>query len=164
MVREWAQFGAAVDVLDDIVIASSPYNPVEVSSTHSGEVHIFKRGASDYQPVALLEAERPSVGDYFGSHLVMSPTQLLIGSSVDANSNAGAGAAYLYTRNGTEFVQAGYLTAKHGDPQDKFGYLVGLSDSFAVVSAPYEDSSSHGIGEGETDNRAMDSGAVYVFQ
>jgi hypothetical protein len=70
----------------------------------------------------------------------------------------------LYTRTGAAFSQAAYLTAAHGDAQDRLGYYVALADDYAVVGAPNEDSSSQRVGDGETDNRAAESGAAYIFR
>jgi hypothetical protein len=160
----WAQFGGSVELSGDMMVVSAPHASVEVTPDHHGEVHVFKRSGAEYLPTALMTAMRPTVGDCFGNHMSMTATQLLVGSAIDADSSAGAGAAYLYTRTNEGFEPAGYMTAAHGDAQDQVGFSVGLSDNFAVVAAPYEDSSSNVIDEGATDNRATDSGAVHVFR
>ncbi|HTU57034.1 MAG TPA: hypothetical protein VMF89_01350, partial [Polyangiales bacterium] len=165
-VAEWAQFGWSVSLLDDTLVVSAPHNPVEVASNASGAVHVYKRGssASEFEHVARLEADRPTVGDNYGHAVELSATQLIIGAPVDANSNLGSGAAYLYTRSGDDFLKAAYLTGAQSDAQDRLGAYVALADGYAVVSAPMEDSSSHAINAGDTDNRAADSGAAYIFR
>ena len=163
-VSEWAQFGMSVSLLEDTLVVSAPHNAVETASNASGAAYVYKRRATEFELVTRLEADRPTTGDYYGSCTALSATQLLVGAPVDANSNLGSGAAYLYTRSGDDFLKAAYLTAAHGDAQDRLGQNVALVDGYAVVSAPVEDSSSHAINEDDADNRAVDSGATYIFR
>ena len=162
--HDWAQFGGSVEVSGSLLVVSAPHASVEVTPDHHGEVHVFSRNGAQYEPTMVMTARRPTVGDRFGHHMSMTSTQLLVGSAVDADSSAGAGAAYLFARADTGFEEAAYLTAASGDAQDRLGYAVALSENLAVVAAPYEDSSSRTIDDGATDNRAMDSGAAYVFR
>lgn len=59
-------------------------------------------------------------------------------------------------------AQQAYLKASNTDAGDQFGIAVGISGDTAVVSAPYEDSSTPGV-NGTPNEDAEDSGAVYVF-
>ena len=81
-----------------------------------------------------------------------------------ANNNArNSGAAYVFVRDGTNWVQQAYLKASNTGAQDLFGLSVAISGDTLVVGAPYEDSSATGVNGNQTNNSATDSGAAYVF-
>ena len=81
------------------------------------------------------------------------------------NSAYGAGAVYVFTRNGGSWRQQAYLKASNPSLLDNFGFAVALSGdgSTLAVSANYEDSSASGIDGDQTDDSAEEAGAVYVF-
>jgi hypothetical protein len=60
---------------------------------------------------------------------------------------------------------AAYLKASNTGAGDGFGWRVALSadGSTLAVGAAFEDSSASGVGGDQTNNTALDSGAVYVF-
>ena len=58
-----------------------------------------------------------------------------------------------------QLVQQGYLKASNTDANDGFGYSLALAGDTLVVGAPGEASADGN----QTDNSAVDSGAVYVF-
>src|SRR6185295_2739674 len=75
------------------------------------------------------------------------------GGIPDNNYALGAGAVYVFTRNGTMWRQSAYIKASNTRPGDVFGSSIALSaDGLTLaVSAPGED------------GLATNSGAVYVF-
>jgi hypothetical protein len=79
------------------------------------------------------------------------------------NSLVGAGAAYVFVRNGTTWSQQAYLKASNTEGVDYFGSAVAISDDLAIISAPLEDSASPGVNGDETDNGTYLAGAAYVF-
>jgi uncharacterized membrane protein len=79
------------------------------------------------------------------------------------NSANGAGAAYVFVRNGTAWSQQAYLKASNCQANDYFGFAVAVSGETVVVGSLLEDSSSNAIDMGQADNNAQDAGAAYVF-
>ncbi len=77
------------------------------------------------------------------------------------NSVPSAGAAYVFTRNGTVWSQQAYLKASSTGVDDRFGRYI--SDDTIVVGAFLEDSNATGINGDSDDNSMPDAGAVYVF-
>jgi hypothetical protein len=71
------------------------------------------------------------------------------------------------TRTYTLLVSRGptYVKASNTAPNELFGYAVARSadGTRLAVGARYEDSNATGIGGNQSDNSAIDSGAVYVF-
>ena len=56
------------------------------------------------------------------------------------------------------------MKASNTEAKDWFGWSVALSGDTLAVGAYSEDSAATGIDGDETDNSAVTSGAVYVFQ
>jgi hypothetical protein len=82
------------------------------------------------------------------------------------NSASDAGAAYVFSRNGSGvWSQQAYVKALNAQAADNFGSAVTLSGdgNRLVVGAPSEDSSATGINGASADNSAPESGAAYVF-
>lgn len=115
----------------------------------------------------------PPTNDYFGISVAVSGDTVVIGSSNEGSSTTGvnstpnenapgAGAAYVFVRNGTTWSQQAYLKASNTGTTDQFGASVAVSGNTIVVGAAGEDSSSTGVGS--TPNElAGESGAAYVF-
>jgi hypothetical protein len=94
-------------------------------------------------------------------------TTITNGTTASAdNSASGAGAAYVFVRNGTNWTQQAYLKAPNAESGDSFGRAVAVSGDTIVVGASGESSnqttSSLGIGA-SSDNSASGAGAAYVF-
>ncbi len=61
------------------------------------------------------------------------------------------------------FIQQDYIKASNTDTTDFFGLSVAIDGDTMVIGAPFESSSATGINGDETDNSAIESGAVYIF-
>ena len=59
--------------------------------------------------------------------------------------------------------QQAYIKASNTGGGDEFGRSVAISDNTLMVGAIGEDSNATGINGDQSDNLALDSGAVYVF-
>jgi hypothetical protein len=86
-----------------------------------------------------------------------------VGGDQEDNSLAGAGAVYVFVRNGVNWSQQAYLKASNTGAGDGFGGSVALDGDTLVVGAPAEDSAATGVDGAQANNSATDSGAVYVF-
>ena len=79
-----------------------------------------------------------------------------------------AGAAYVYSRSGSTWLQQAFVKASNTGPNDSFGSAVALSSdgNTLAVGAPMEDGSGLGA-VGTTgavyDDLAADAGAAYVY-
>ncbi|MFW5793474.1 MAG: HYR domain-containing protein, partial [Bacteroidota bacterium] len=87
-----------------------------------------------------------------GSNTVISENWAMAGMSRDSDLGEYAGAAYIFRKENSEWLPHIKLYASDSQPYDNFGYAVALIDSFAFVTAPYNDAAGN------------NSGAVYVFQ
>jgi len=86
------------------------------------------------------------------------------------NSAPNSGAVYVFQRSSGKWQQQAYIKASNTGAGDWFGFSVSLSNdgNTLAVGAPDEDSNTIGISNppsaGQSNNSAIDSGAVYVFQ
>jgi hypothetical protein len=81
------------------------------------------------------------------------------------NSLHGAGAAYVFVRNGAGWTQQAYLKASNPQMSAEFGHAVAISaDGHTIaVSAFWEASAATGINGNQNDESVPQAGAVYVF-
>ena len=78
-----------------------------------------------------------------------------------------SGAAYVFTRAATVWTQQAYLKPSNtgaGDDFGAYGLALSADGNTLAVGADGEDSAATGINGDQTDNSAVDSGAVYTFK
>lgn len=120
-----------------------------------GRVYIFKRHETGWIHEATLSGDYDgsgSSGDFFGSSVSLEGNQVVIGASHDENSiSYRAGAAYVFTNDGTSWSLNKKIYATDAASDDYFGHSVSVSGGMALVGA-----------YGDDDNGA-DSGSAYLF-
>ena len=149
----------------------------------SGAVYAYAFINGVWSQQAYIKSFFPGANDRFGQSVSLSAdgNTLAVGawsednlstginnyqSSLENLNLGGAGAVYTYVRNGIEWTPQAYIKASNTGNTDRFGYSVSLSDdgNTLVVGAPEEDSAATGINGAESNDSAVDSGAVYVFR
>ncbi len=169
------QFGWSVALSDDTLLigaigeASDGSGAANNSASGAGAVYVFIRdSAGVWLQAAYLKAANAEFDDQFGTSVALSGDTLAVGARLEAsdgsgeanNSASGAGAVYLFTRDGAgAWTQAAYLKAANAGAGDLFGLSVALSGDTLAIGAFGEDSD----GSGEANNSASAAGAVYVF-
>ncbi|MDR6806086.1 hypothetical protein J2Y45_003278 [Dyadobacter sp. BE34] len=121
-------------------------------------------GLAQWQPTQkIVAADRENLS-VFGSSVAISGDYAVVGAlgeDDDANGNFSmerAGAAYIFHKVGSVWVQVKKITAPVRSPFMLFGTQVAFNGETLVVSAPYENISLPGGGV------ANGAGAVYIFQ
>jgi len=134
--------------------------------------------SATFDNCAYIKASNTDAGDFFGTSVALSDdgNTLAVGAFFEENffsgingdqSNNGAlnsGAVYVFTRTGDVWSQEAYVKASNTGAGDFFGRTVSLSGSgiTLAVGAPEEDSNAVGVNGDQTNNSALDSGAVFV--
>jgi trimeric autotransporter adhesin len=139
--------------------------------------------------LAYLKASNPEAHDHFGcggafdghagwgvavsgdgnTVVVGAPHEAGGAGGVNANQNDntahGAGAAYVFARSGSTWVQQAYLKASNPHMGAEFGHAVAISGdgSTIAVSAFWEASNATGINGNQADRSIPQAGAAYVF-
>jgi uncharacterized delta-60 repeat protein len=145
------------------------------SASTAGAAYVFARSGTNWTQQAYLKPSNTRFNSYFGWNVAaVSQEQILIGAPFEWSNATGvdgdqfnidshfAGAAYLFTRDGTNWSQAAYLKASNTDASDQFGVVAGSGD-LLVIGAPLEDSNATGVNGDQTNNNASGSGAAYTF-
>jgi hypothetical protein len=163
-------FGVSVAISGDTVVVGA-YG----QSSSAGAAYVFARSGISWNEQAFLQASNSDADDQFGFSVAISGDKIIVGAfgeSSDANGvngnqsdngALGAGAAYVFVRNGTVWSQQAYLKASNSDTGDGFGESVALSGNTAVVGAGGESSNAKGVDGDQADNSAPSAGAAYVF-
>ena len=145
------------------------------SEPQAGAAYVFVRSGTSWSQEAYLKASNVDNADLFGNAVAISVDTVVVGApgegsdsnavngNDDDNSAYGAGAAYVFKRNGASWSQEAYLKAPNSDAVDEFGFRVGVSGDAVVVGARFEDSGATGVNGDLNDNSAGSSGAAYIF-
>lgn len=128
-----------------------------------GAVDVYTRSGAVWTAQQRLEASYPKRLAHFGSSLSLDGDTLAIGAQYEPSIARAAGAAYVFTRDGTIWTEQAFLRASNAQLEDLFGTGVALSGDTLVVTAFLEDSRATRVDGDQHDDSAPDSGAAYVF-
>lgn len=131
---------------------------------------------------AYFKASNAEALDDFGWAVAISGNTAVVSARFESSNATGingeqrdnsapqSGAAYVFVRAGSNWIQQAYIKASNtgGASEgeefgDAFGSAVAISGDTLVIGAPYEDSKATGVDGDQTNNQAIDSGAAYVF-
>jgi hypothetical protein len=178
-------FGWSVAVSGDTIVVGAPYESSSATGVDgdesndaaegAGAAYVFVRNGATWSQQAYLKASNTGLGDGFGSDVRVSGDTVVVAAPYEDSSSAGvegdgrndgadgAGAAYVFVRNGTTWSQQAYLKASNTGTGDQFGTGLAISGDTIVVGAVFEDSSATGVDEDQSDDSAEWAGAAYVF-
>ncbi len=142
-------FGHSVAISGDTAVVGAPYD--DDKGIYSGSAYVFVCDGTGCEQMAKLVANDGAVGDLFGISVAISGETALVGAYDDDDKGQASGSAYVFTRNGTGWVQTAKLVASDGASDDNFGFSVAISGDTALVGAPNDD------------DKGTNSGSVYVF-
>ena len=138
---EGSEFGTAVDVSGETIVAGDPLEYTGLGALFEGAVFVYSQIGTNWLPQARLRADDSSINLHLGSSVAIDGDTILAGASE---------AAYIFVRNGTNWTQQQKLIDPVLLSGAGFGGSVALEGNVAVVSARKASSSN-------------DSGAVYIF-
>ena len=169
-------FGTAVAVSGDTVVVGVPVEDASLEpANQSSAAFVYFRNSTIWTQQARLKGSNTERFDEFGTTVAVSGDTAVVGAYMEAsnatgingnqadNSAIGAGAAYVFVRNGTTWTQQAYLKASNTEGGDVFGSSVAVAGDTVVVAAPSEDSNATGVNGNQGDNSAESSGAAYLF-
>jgi hypothetical protein len=114
---------------------------------------VFVLGSKTYAATeAKLLASDGAAYDYFGYVASISSDVALLGADSNDDNGVDSGSAYVFRRNGSNWVEEQKLLPSDGAAYDYFGTSVSISGNVALVGA-----------DGNDDN-GVDSGSAYVFR
>jgi hypothetical protein len=147
-------FGRAVAIDGDTIIVAA-YGDDD-NGDRSGAAYIFTYDGANWVQQAKLLASDGYAGDRFGWSVSISGDNALVGAYNNIGNGVLSGAAYVFTRNGSNWTESARLTPSDGELGDQFGWAVAIRDDVLVVGANYVD-------DVDPDSRSCNSGAAYLF-
>ena len=142
-------FGFSVAIAGDIAVVGAQGD--DENGDESGAAYVFTRSDAGWSQEAKLTANDAEAGDQFGGSIALFGETILVGARRDDDNGDESGAAYLFTRHGSDWIQQAKLTAADGEAGAEFGRSVALSDDTAIIGAARDN------------EKGQDSGALYVF-
>lgn len=132
-------FGFAVALSGDTALIAAPADYVGAIADQ-GTVHAFVRGGTAWTLQQRLQAADGASYARFGSALALLSDTALIGAiGARVGSESYAGAAYVWERSGSSWMQRVRLTSLSPAAQDYFGSSVALSTEGALIGAYSDD-------------------------
>ena len=162
-------------------------NQDDDSIPQAGAVFVFTRDDDTWSQQAYLKASNTGEaghgdefgdGDQFGFSLTLSDDGDTLAVSaitedsgapgIDGdqsdNSQASAGAVYLFTRTGSAWTQQAYIKPNNPGGGDMFGYSVALTaDGNMLAASGFDEDGSLASTNEQQDDDVGGAGAVYVF-
>jgi len=148
------QFGHGVALAGDTALVGAPFDKVG-DNFLQGAVYEFTRDGSGWPQTGLLTVSDGAGLDRFGFSVSLAgdgDTALIGAIGVEVAGNAGAGAAYVFARDGEAWTEQATLTASDGEAFDNFGASVALAGGRALVGADFA----------AVDGQSL-QGAAYLF-
>ena len=130
-----ARAGSAVATSGNTFVVGAPGNGA--SHSQPGAAYVYERDANGVLLETKLIASDPYPSAQFGSSVAISGGTVVVGSPEDLG---GAGAAYVFVRSGSNWVQQAKLIASDRlfglTPNVGFGWSVAIDGDTIVVGAP----------------------------
>lgn len=155
-------FGRAVAISGDtLVVGSSWDRPGTKDGLEKGVAYVFVRNGAVWTQQARLRPANPGIASDFANSVAISGDTIVVGGRHETVDQAGA--AFVFTRTGTEWTQQAALAAVPPMSGDGFGASVTISADTVAVGAPREQIARE-MKKGSPSARPFTStGAVYVF-
>ena len=141
--------GTSVSVAGDFALLGAPGD--DDDGAGSGSAYVFGRGAGAWSLRSKVTASDGAEGDLFGTSVSIDGDTALVGAFHDDDNGENSGSAYVFARNGDDWIEGAKLRADDGAGFDDFGYSVSIDGGTALVGAFADD-----------DNGPL-SGSAYVF-
>jgi len=143
-------FGVYVSISGDYAIVGAYYD--DDKGNESGSAYIFKRNGENWTEQDKITPADGEANDRFGGSVSISGDYAIVGAIGDNDNGPISGSAYIFKREGTNWIQKEKLMASDGSANDYFGGTVSMRGNHAIV-ASYAD-----------DDNGTDSGSAYVFE
>lgn len=142
-------FGSSVSISGDYLVAGAP------SGASAGYAVVFHRtGTTTWDSGSSINPTGGAASDQIGFSVDVYGERISIGAPGSDGGSTDEGAAYMYTRSGTNsWGSEQILTASDPQNGDKLGFSVGVSSYGGVVCASLED--------GGAGDPSADSGTCY---
>ena len=145
-------FGTSVALSGTVAVVGAP-DEFPQGVFDAGAAYVFEFSGGSWLETAKLWASDASPTAHFGLACAVSGNRLLIGAKDEAHAGMSSGAAYVFERSVTGWIEVAKLTASDAAAGDAFGRSIALDGNVALIGAPSADGAT-----------SFDFGAAYVFE
>jgi len=138
------QFGGAVAIHEDTVLVGASTD--DNLNPDDGSAYVFVRSGTVWTEQQKLLALDGSFIDLFGCGVDLFGDTALIGALGNDDKGKDSGSAYVFERVGGVWTQRQKLLASNGAVGDRFGFVVALFGTRAVIGAARHQSNGQGSG------------------
>jgi len=144
------RFGSALAVHDELLLAGAPL--FDGLGEDSGAAYLFEADGAEWTELEMLEGRGSNFLHEFGYAVAGDAETIVVGARADDGSGLlGAGAVYVFSKEGAHWSLNTRLTAPDAEESAEFGISVALAQDTIVVGSHRDDAG------------ARDGGAVYIF-
>ena len=145
------QFGLAVAIQGNVAVVGAPWDSPLGFAT--GAAYVFEKTTSGWQLQQKLTADDSPSFRLFGASVAIDGDRIVVGAYGDQDGGNFAGAAYVFVRSGSTWVQEQKLTGSENSIADAFGFSVAIEGDTIVCGA-----------FGNSDASQTEVGSAYVFR
>jgi hypothetical protein len=133
-----------------------------VGAFNGNAAYVCERSGTSWFEAGKLTSADLMPGDWFGAAIALSGDTIVVSAAWDKHApgmagGSGEGAAYVFVRSGSSWVEQAKLTASDAELFDWFGHYVAISGDTVVVGASFDE---HAPGLNGSLNGP---GSAYVF-
>lgn len=131
-------FGASVALSEDHLVVGATSESLTPGGIGEGAVYVFGRSGAGWVRKQKLAVEDRANNDRFGVSTGVSGNKLVVGTLYsDDSPRTTAGAAYVFSYNGTSWTQQAQLGPSDGVKGDRFAQSVAISGNTVLVGATF---------------------------
>ena len=124
----------------------------DAGGSAAGAAYVFIRSGTSWTQQQKLASSDIAAGDWFGYDVDIEGDVIVVGAGAEAAGGTAAGAAYIFTRDGTTWSQQKKIVASDASTSAYFGFSgISIEEDTVTVGATYEDGGG------------TNSGAGYIF-
>ncbi|MFV2016607.1 MAG: FG-GAP repeat protein, partial [Candidatus Heimdallarchaeota archaeon] len=143
-------FGYSVSISGDFSIVGAIID--DDNGNMSGSAYIFKREGANWTEQQKLIASDGSLEDNFGGSVSISEDYAIVGAHADDDNGTESGSAYIFIKDGTDWIELQKIKPSDGAQEDNFGTSVSISGDYTIIGAPLNN------------NNGILTGSAYIFR
>ncbi|MCG8625872.1 MAG: FG-GAP repeat protein, partial [Proteobacteria bacterium] len=143
--------GTSVGISGDYAMVGVPNDDTD-NGGNAGSIQVFFRSETGWVQHQKLNLSDAAADDEFGTTLAMSGDYAIVGVPRKDDIGKNSGAAYIFARQGTQWVEQMKLVPLDGKKGDYFGISVAIAGDMALVGAH------------RANHPVADAGAAYIFE
>lgn len=143
--------GTSVAIDGDTIVVGDPAATIG-GAFGAGAAYVFHRDGLDWEEAQKLTASDAFVGDQFGWSVSISGDRIVVGAIDDDDLGDSSGAAYVFQRTPSGWIEANKLLASDGRWSARFGHAVSVESDVVLVGQ---------VEQGPPPDRP---GSAYVFR